>query len=404
MNAPIKMMIGSGAALIGLLLIAAPAPRSAAPVRAASGAPRVVPHGEMSVERGAHQATVLRTGAVLVTGGCRGHGCEEVLASAELYDPATRSFRPVAAMATPRASHAAAALPDGRVLVAGGWTGDHATGSAEVYDPATDRWMAAGEMTEARVSHVAVPLLDGRVLMMGGGEGRLGNLASAEVFDPATSTFSPVSPMGTNHYLATRLADGRVLVTGGQNAQGEILRSAEIFDPTTGEFQPTGNMAVPRVKHAAALLTDGRVLIIGGSDTRGYRARFTSTEVYDPATGKFSPGPQMRRGRHKLRDAVAVLPSGAIVVAGGAERPEIFDPVARVFVPVEGELNGPQMFATATLLHSGEVLVLGGYDDSIRPSASAWLTRTGERGAQILGDSDTELTPRVRQGATTGPR
>lgn len=87
---------------------------------------------------------------------------------AELYEPATRSFRVVAPMATPRASHVAITLPDGRILVSGGWTGERATASAEIYDPATARWTAAAEMTEPRVSHIAVPLPDGRVLMMGG--------------------------------------------------------------------------------------------------------------------------------------------------------------------------------------------------------------------------------------------
>lgn len=343
--------------------------------RSVAMAPRLVRIAQMSVDRAAHQATLLESGEVLITGGCAGHGCDRVLASAELYNPAPRSFRPVAPLSVPRASHTATVLPDGRVLVSGGWTGRRATASAEVYDPVTSRWNAVGEMTEARVSHIAVPLTDGRVLMMGGGGGRLGDLTTAEIFDPATASFSAVGRMRTNHYLATRLADGRVLVTGGQGAPGEILRTAEIFNPATGEFQPTGSMAVPRVKQAAALLADGRVLVIGGSDTRGYRERFASTEIYDPATGEFSAGPEMHSARHKLRDAVVALPSGAVIVAGGATRPEIFDPADQTFVPVEGELSGPQMFATATFLRTGEVLVIGGYDDRTRPSAGAWLVR-----------------------------
>jgi hypothetical protein len=234
-------------------------------------------------------------------------------------------------------------------------------------------------MTEPRCSHVAVPLLDGRVFIMGGGGGRLGDLATAEVFDPATSTFSSVGRMRSNHYLATRLADGRVLLTGGQSDQGEILASAEIFNPETGRFETTGDMTVARVKHAAALLPDGRVLIIGGSDQRGYNKRFNSTEIYDPETGRFSPGPNLRSGRHKIRDAVAVLPSGALLVGGGAVHPEIYDPEDRVFIPVRGELSGPQMFATATVLQTGEVLILGGYDERVRPSKSVWLL-------QIIGD------------------
>jgi hypothetical protein len=329
--------------------------------------------GAMSVDRAAHQATLLHDGRVLVTGGCAGNHCEQILASAELYDPSSRTFRRVASMGTARASHAAALLPDGRVLVAGGWTSNGPTASAEVYDPATGRWTALPDMTEPRVSLIAVPLQDGRVLMMGGGEGRLPDQGTSEVFDPATDSFTLVVSMHTNHYLATRMADGRVLLTGGQGPDGSILRSAEIFDPGKGTFEPTGDMLVPRVKHAAALLDDGQVLIIGGSDRRGFRDRFASTEIYDPTVGRFSAGPAMHWVRHKIRDAVATLPSGAVVIAGGAVHPEIFEPGSEAFVPVEGTLSGPQMFATASLLGNGDVLVLGGYDDRTQPSASAWL-------------------------------
>jgi Kelch motif/Galactose oxidase, central domain len=332
--------------------------------------------GEMPVERAAHQATLLTTGQVLITGGCGGVGCDLYLDSVELFEPATRTFQPAAPMSMPRAGHAAVALSDGRVLVCGGWTGEGPTASAEIYDPASGQWTTVGEMNDARESLMAILLPDGRVLVTGGSGGQE-DLASADVFDPATSTFSAVGPMGSNHYLATLLADGRVLLTGGESDSGEILRSAEIFDPATNQFQPTGKMRTPRVKHAGALLPDGKVLIIGGSDTRGFASRFTSTEIYDPATGTFLPGPNMNFGRHKMRDAVTVLPSRFVLVAGGAVRLELFNPDEEIFLPVEGELSGPQMFATATLLPGGEVLVLGGYDDRTRSSATAWLVHSG---------------------------
>jgi hypothetical protein len=334
---------------------------------------QVTPIGRMTVARAAHQATLLEDGRVLITGGCTGLHCGRVLASVELFDPRTHSFRSVASMGTPRASHSAAPLPDGRVLVAGGWNGERSVASAETYDPAADRWTVAGTMTVARASPVAVPLAGGRVFVMGGGQGRLGNLASAEIFDPTTSRFLPAGNARTNHYLATRLADGRVLLTGGQDAHGLIPRSADVFDPTTGTFTGTDSMAVARVKHAAALLPNGEVLIIGGSDTRGYRARFASTEFYHPGSGTFTRGPDMQWGRHKIRDAVAVLSSGTVVVAGGAIQPELFDPMVGTFVPIKGQLSGPQMFATATSLGNGVALVLGGYDEHTQPSAEAWL-------------------------------
>ena len=224
-------------------------------------------------------------------------------------------------MSIPRASHAATLLPDGRVLVCGGWNGERAVSSAETYDPATGVWTPVGDMAEARASLIAVRLLDGRVLIVGGGDGRLGTLATAEVFDPRTSTFSTVTPMHANHYLATRLADGRVLVTGGQGPDGGILRSAEIFDPETGTFHATGGMATARVKHGAALLPDGRVLVLGGSDGHGYPGRMAATEIYDPGTGAFSPGPDLHRARHKLRTRWPSSPAARCWWAGGRRFP-----------------------------------------------------------------------------------
>lgn len=350
--------------------------RSTEPSTPGSASLEVVRIGEMSVERATHQATLLATGQVLVTGGCAGH-CDQVLSSAELYDPATSTFSPAPDMATPRAGGEAVALPDGRVLVTGGWTGRHVSASAEIYDPDAGRWTSAGEMMEARMSHSVVPLQDGRVLVVGGETRTSRSLASAEVFDPASSTFSAVSSMQTPRAsgVAVALADGRVLVTGGHQAPGEVVGSAEIFDPATGEFHATGDLAVPRHKHAAVLLHDERVFIIGGSDARDGRGRKASTEYYDPETGEFSHGPDLRSPRHKLHDAVLTLRSGAVLVAGGSAHAEVWDPADREFVPVRGQLDGRRDFTTATFLPTGEVLLLGGYGVAVQSSASAWLIR-----------------------------
>jgi hypothetical protein len=370
-----KANMWSVAAFIGLLVVGAAAQTTKEAARTNTEALEVVAHGQMSVARAGHQATVVPTGQVLVTGGCAGRQCSPILASAELYDPMSRSFRGVGQMLTPRVSHVAVSFADGRVLVAGGWTSGGTTARAEVYDPAQGRFTGANAMSVARASHVAVPLPDGRALIIGG-EIRTGvALSSAEVFDPATLSFATAKGMQTprSFHVGVPLADGRVLVAGGLRAKGDILRSAEIFDPATGEFRTTGSMTVPRYKHAAAVLKDGRVLIVGGSD--GKRERISSTEVFDPATGRFSPAPSLRWPRYKIPDAVAVLPSGAVLVAGGAVRLELWHPPKGNFVAVEGQLDGLQEFATASILRTGEVLVLGGYDEQIRSSSSAWLVR-----------------------------
>lgn len=331
--------------------------------------PRVEDHGRMTAPRAAHQATGLPDGRVLVTGGCTDPGCERMVATAEIYDPADRSFRAVAPMSLARGSHNATILPDGRVLVTGGWTPEGPAGSVEIYDPETDRWTPGPDMVAARVSHNATRLPGGRILLVAGD----GPPGTAELFDPDGARFVPGPPLveDAGAYLPTALSDGRVLVTGGATAE------TQIFDPTTETFVAAGSLASRRTKHAAALLPDGRVLLVGGSGGGGYRDRVATTEIFDPDDGSFSPGPALVEARFKIRDAVVTLPGGAVLVAGGAPSTEVLDPGAGAFEAMQGSFGAPRMFATATPLPRGEVLVLGGYDTDIRPTASAWLYRPG---------------------------
>lgn len=343
--------------------------------------------GDMSVPRAAHQATSLQHGEILITGGCTGT-CDTGLSSTELYDPQSRTLRSATAMNMARDSHAALLLKDGRVLITGGWSERQATASAEIFDPAAQRFVTTGAMTVGRAAPVAALLADGRALIIGGQSSSMEPLASAELFEPESSRFLPTSPMAVPRigHVAVVLLDGRVLVSGGRQARrGDILNSAEIFDPVTGQFQATGSMKLPRHKHAAVRLPDGRVLIIGGADIRDQRGRYRSTEIYDPNSGTFSAGPQMQWPRFKIPDAVATMPSGAILVAGGARQMEWYDPTNNRFVVMPGELDMALEFATASTLPNGEVLVVGGYDDNIRTSAAVWLVPTDIASQAVSG-------------------
>ncbi len=334
---------------------------------------------QMSVPRAVHQATLLQTGEVLITGGCTGF-CNGVQSSVEIYNPDSKTFRTVASMSEPRSAHTAVSLNDGRVFVAGGWNGrgSNATATAEIFDPITEQWSSVGSMADARMNLFAATLPDGRILIGGGGYNNRNQLDSAEIFDPATATFSRTSSMNVPRDLAvaTTLEDGRVLISGGHHS-GQKHRSTEIFDPATETFQTAGNMDFPRDRHAAQLLQNGTVLVIGGQmPGRDKMDKYTSTEIYNPSTDRFTTGPAMQWGRHKIVDAVAMLKSGAVLLAGGSQQQEIWKPGEKVFRPIQVEMYGRHEFATATLLDSGDVLVLGGY--AVLPekrSASAWLVR-----------------------------
>lgn len=329
----------------------------------------------MNTSRAYHTATLLGNGRVLVAGGFAGD--ENSLASAEVFDPKTNLFSSAGNMSLPRAGHSATVLPDGKVLIAGGYNGNYLD-SAEIYDARTGKFTPAGKMTLPRSGHIAVLLAGGKVLLAGGVGTGWTFLADAELYDPTTNTFTRTGNMTTarESHTATLLNDGNVLVTGGHQGRRsaiEIYRSAEIYDPGGGRFTAIANLTVKRHKHDATLLTDGTVLIVGGSDGRDSRGSYTTTEIYDPKTKTFAKIGEMNLSRYKLQGTTVLLKNGRILIAGGADRAEVFDPATKTFEVTAGKFETARLFATATLLQNGQVLIVGGYDNDNAVSSKAWI-------------------------------
>ncbi|HEX8696645.1 MAG TPA: kelch repeat-containing protein [Longimicrobium sp.] len=335
--------------------------------------PHVAEVARMGAARAAHTATLLGDGRVLVAGGCTVDGCEMAAAgaTAELYDPRARRFTPAGRMSARRGGHTATRLADGTVLLAGGWDGGRQLATAELYDPRTGRFTATGSLARARGGHTATLLPDGRVLIAGGD----GGVREVEVYDPRTRSFRTVGSLREprSAHAASLLANGRVLLTGGSVRRGTVVSSAEVFDPRTGRSTATGEMTRVRHRHAAAALPDGRVLVLGGSDHRDWRGRCATAEVYDPATGRFTRVSDLRTARFKLANAVVPLANGTVLVAGGGETVEAFSPPRGEFFTAHGSLGAARQFSTATALADGSVLIVGGYDERVRPTATAWL-------------------------------
>lgn len=331
----------------------------------------------MSAARAAHTSTLLQDGRILVTGGFVAE--DHTLASAEFFDPKSNSFFAAPNMNERRSAHTATLLPNGKVLIAGGFNGDYLA-SAELFDPKANRFLPIADMTSPRSNHIAVLLKNGKVLLAGGVGTGWTFLSSAEIFDPETNTFSKTGDMmlARESHTATLQQNGKVLIAGGHSGRRSEMRvysQTEVYDPQARTFSAAGEMTIRRHKHESVLLNDGRVLIVGGSNERDSEGSYNSAETFDPKTGKFAAVSSMTRSRYKIQGAVVLLPDGKVFIAGGTNDAEIFDPITNSFSLISGSMGDEKLFATATPLKDGRVLVTGGYNRRIKASSDAWIFR-----------------------------
>ncbi|AKF82281.1 galactose oxidase [Myxococcus fulvus 124B02] len=324
------------------------------------------------VPRGNHTATLLASGRVLVAGGSNKVDETTVyLSSVELYEPASGDWRAVPPLRVARDGHTATLLASGGVLVVGGYNNSSHVAEVELFDPATEQWLPGGQLEKGRDLHTATRLSSGKVLVAGGHEDE-GPVATSVLYDPATGRWSSTGTMTTarSAHTATLLASGKVLVTGGYSDKPGIadpLQSAEVYDPSTERWSPVKSLASRRGSHTATLLPTGKVLVAGGYMAKLGQGSLKTAELYDEVTGTWTETPPFveMRGAH----TATLLPSGKVLIAaghGGHEDRfylspcELYDPATGQWSPTSGVLT-PRENATATLLPLGKVLVVGGY-------------------------------------------
>ena len=334
--------------------------------------------GSLNTARASHTSTVLNNGMVLIAGGYNGN----VLASAELYNPATGTFTPTGSLKTARLYHTATLLNNGRVLIVGGNAENgNILASAELYNPATGTFTPTGSLNTARELHTATmiqgAMINGMVLIAGG-QGSGGALASAELYNPTTGTFAATGSLNTArlYHTATLLNDGTVLIAGGYDNNGHTSASAELYNSATATFTPTLSLNTARYRHTATLLNSGMVLIAGGEDSNGNA--LASAELYNPAAGSFAIDGSLNTAR--ILHTATLLNNGTDLMTGGygssayLTAAELNDPATETFAPT-GSLNIGRYLHTASLLNNGMNLVAGG-DNSSGYLASAELYET----------------------------
>ena len=224
-------------------------------------------------------------------------------------------------MATARSFPTSALLQNGNVIVIGGayrkGTTDKTLATAEVFDPCTSNWTLTGSLKMARWGAHAVTLSDGRVLVAGGwtGSGVTGS-ADTEIWDQGSGKWTAVGPTPVPEgFILVALPDGSALLAGGVHLSMNTLSNAYRFDPTTLKWTAVGKMSTATANRSAAVLKNGLVLVSGGLTVR-HKPATTAAELFDPVAGTWTATMAMPAGRE---DAGAVLlPDGSVMLAGGS--------------------------------------------------------------------------------------
>lgn len=265
----------------------------------------------MSTPRWRNSAVTLLTGKALITGGCSGCAGGNSL-SADLYDPATNSFSPTAALKNAHDNIHAVLMPDGRVFLSSA-----STSIIELYDPIANTWTAIPHTT-AHIFGFAVRLRDGRIMF---GAGDSGNKV-VEIFDPTTQTFTTTGSLATGRSMLTAhtLPDSRVVVIGGasSSAGGVTVpqKTMEFWSPSTGVWTTaTAQLTNARCWHASALVRDGTILVMGGYPINGSCSPTAAVERFDPVAGTVTAFPALLNANTEW--AAATLLDGSVIGVGG---------------------------------------------------------------------------------------
>ncbi len=280
------------------------------------------------------------------------------------------SINAIRSMNTRRAAHTATLLGSGKVLVVGGFAGDeNSLASAEIFDPKTNTFSSASNMSFTRAGHSATVLPDGKVLIAGGYNSNY--LDSAEIYDANTGKFTPTGKMTLprSGHIAVLLNNGKVLLAGGVGTGWTFLADAELYDPQANTFTKTKNMTAARESHTVTLLKDGNVLITGGHQGRRSAIEiYASAEIYNPTNGTFTATANLTVKRHK-HDAT-LLDDGTVLIVGGSDErdsrgayatAEIYNPKTKTFTKIgDMNLSRYKLQGTTVLLKNGEILIAGG--------------------------------------------
>lgn len=273
-----------------------------------------------------------------------------------LVDP---GWTTTGSMADGREYHRAVRLPSGKVLIEGGSRrtgGDPYLASAEIFDPATSTFAATGSMSAERPYTELTLLGNGKVLVVG--------WPGSQLYDPASGTWGSTGAMVTirTNHTQTLLSTGKVLVAGGlDSSTGNPTTAAEIYDPGTNAFTVTGSMANARSYALAGALAGGKALVLGGF-TATFDGIVTPPEVYDSGTGQFTAADAGFTCAARTAGSAIQLSSDTFMLSGSVNHSDVYTGATDTCAGTGAMTSASRNYLASAALGSGKVVVMGGID------------------------------------------
>lgn len=164
--------------------------------------------------------------------------------------------------------------------------------------------------------------------------------------------------------MAAVLDNGKVMGFGGREYNFVSCSYADVYDPVTNTFTEVP-MNFPHDAAAIVKLSNGSFFLIGGSEDLGVAPGYSSTEIYDQATGAFDTKASMTMARMQV--GATQLASGDLLAVGGWYNPagassaEIYNFTANTFIATTGSLNVPRANAIVLPTQDGGAVIAGGW-------------------------------------------
>ena len=313
--------------------------------------------------RSDHSSLKLPNGNILVTGGYQD---TSILAECEIFDVVNNYWMVTSSMQIPRYMHHSALLNKNNVLVIGGYKNK----TCEIFDIDSAKWSFTDSTNFPRDIGSTISLLDNNCVLLVGGyyfsedNSQAFYLDSCEIYDPIPGKWTVTGPLNAvrENHTATKLLNGNVLVTGGANNQAKELRSCELYDVQSGTWSFVDSLNEARMYHSSILLPNGKVLVAGGEDYDSPQGPWLkSCEVYDPELNEWTLVNDlgMRRSAHYS----ILLDNQKILFAGGGFGSgtwEIYD-INTYHSEYIDNFPFTKEHQTANLLNDGRVLSIGGW-------------------------------------------